>query len=291
MFEGSKNVRRGRLRSLARSRRRQQQRLDEQRSHQLLHRHPVERARARAVPRVRSHGLPARHDDARARRRPARRRQERAPPELREPAVRPGVPRACSRCSIRRAPLQLADHRLDGGPHGRHAATMSRSSSRPTTRPTTPASSSPATSTSPRRASWSRNGSARSRAAPAVPPIAPPAAHPHRGQETDDHRPACSCRGCISRGTRRRVFAPGDAAMDIAASLLTGGKNARLYRRLVYDLQIAQDVNAFQQSQGLGSVVRDHRHRAPGADAREDSGGHRRRDRQAARDARRMSAR
>ena len=50
------------------------------------------------------------------------------------------------------------------------------------------------------------------------------------------------------------VFAPGDAAMDIAASLLTGGKNARLYRRLVYDLQIAQDVSAFQQSQGLGSV-------------------------------------
>jgi zinc protease len=50
------------------------------------------------------------------------------------------------------------------------------------------------------------------------------------------------------------IYQPGDAAIDIAASLLTGGKNARLYRRLVYDLQIAQDVNAFQQSQGLGSV-------------------------------------
>ncbi|MGQ0733128.1 MAG: M16 family metallopeptidase [Acidobacteriota bacterium] len=50
------------------------------------------------------------------------------------------------------------------------------------------------------------------------------------------------------------VFAPGDAAMDVVAGLLTGGKNARLYRRLVYDLQIAQDVNAFQQSQALGSV-------------------------------------
>ena len=42
--------------------------------------------------------------------------------------------------------------------------------------------------------------------------------------------------------------------MDIAASLLTGGKNARLYRRLVYDLQIAQDVTAAQQSRGLGSA-------------------------------------
>jgi zinc protease len=50
------------------------------------------------------------------------------------------------------------------------------------------------------------------------------------------------------------IYQPGDAAMDIAASLLTGGKNARLYRRLVYDLQMAQDVNAFQQSQSLGSV-------------------------------------
>jgi zinc protease len=50
------------------------------------------------------------------------------------------------------------------------------------------------------------------------------------------------------------VYQPGDAAMDVAASLLTGGKNARLYRRLVYDLQIAQDVTAFQQSQALGSV-------------------------------------
>jgi len=52
------------------------------------------------------------------------------------------------------------------------------------------------------------------------------------------------------------VLAPGDAALDIVSSLLTGGKNARLYRRLVYDLQIAQDVNAFQQSAALGSVFR-----------------------------------
>ncbi|MCC7034789.1 MAG: insulinase family protein [Acidobacteria bacterium] len=49
-------------------------------------------------------------------------------------------------------------------------------------------------------------------------------------------------------------FAPGDAAMDIVSNLLTGGKNARLYRRLVYDMQIAQDVNAGQQSQALGSM-------------------------------------
>jgi zinc protease len=50
------------------------------------------------------------------------------------------------------------------------------------------------------------------------------------------------------------VLNPGDSAMDIVASLLTGGKNARLYQRLVYQMQIAQDVNASQQSSSLGSV-------------------------------------
>ena len=49
-------------------------------------------------------------------------------------------------------------------------------------------------------------------------------------------------------------YAPGDATMDMVSSLLTGGKNARLYRRLVYDMQIAQDVTAAQQSQALGSA-------------------------------------
>jgi len=46
-------------------------------------------------------------------------------------------------------------------------------------------------------------------------------------------------------------FAPGDAEMDMTASILTGGKNSRLYKRLVYDLQIAQDVSAYQASQTL----------------------------------------
>jgi zinc protease len=49
------------------------------------------------------------------------------------------------------------------------------------------------------------------------------------------------------------LLKPGDAAMDIVSNLLSGGKNSRLYRRLVYDMQIAQDVQAMQQSQALGS--------------------------------------
>jgi zinc protease len=50
-----------------------------------------------------------------------------------------------------------------------------------------------------------------------------------------------------------RIYAPGDSALDITSSVLAGGKNSRLYKRLVYDMQIAQDVSAFQQSGALGS--------------------------------------
>ncbi len=48
-------------------------------------------------------------------------------------------------------------------------------------------------------------------------------------------------------------FAPGDAEMDLLASILSDGKNSRLYKRLVYELQIAQNVFAFQSSGELGS--------------------------------------
>jgi zinc protease len=51
-----------------------------------------------------------------------------------------------------------------------------------------------------------------------------------------------------------RHFEPGDAALDIVADVLAGGKNSRLYKRLVYDLQIAQDVSAFQESMDLSSA-------------------------------------
>src|SRR5438876_1156808 len=50
-----------------------------------------------------------------------------------------------------------------------------------------------------------------------------------------------------------RAYAPGDAALDIVGDVLAGGKNSRLYKRLVYDMQIAQSVSAGQNSQGLSS--------------------------------------
>ncbi|MEO6864889.1 MAG: pitrilysin family protein [Gemmatimonadaceae bacterium] len=46
-------------------------------------------------------------------------------------------------------------------------------------------------------------------------------------------------------------FARDDAALNVLASVLADGKNSRLYKRLVYDLQIAQDVNAYQNGQRL----------------------------------------
>ena len=48
-------------------------------------------------------------------------------------------------------------------------------------------------------------------------------------------------------------FEPGDAEMDIVASILASGKTSRLYKRLVYDLQIAQDVYSYQASSALSS--------------------------------------
>jgi len=49
------------------------------------------------------------------------------------------------------------------------------------------------------------------------------------------------------------LFKPGDAELDVVSQILAGGKNSRLYKRLVYDLQIAQDVTAFQASAALDS--------------------------------------
>jgi zinc protease len=49
------------------------------------------------------------------------------------------------------------------------------------------------------------------------------------------------------------ALAPSDAAMDLVADVLAGSKNSRLYKRLVYEMQIAQNVDAFQNSQDLSS--------------------------------------
>jgi zinc protease len=50
------------------------------------------------------------------------------------------------------------------------------------------------------------------------------------------------------------ILRPGDADADLLATLLGGGKSSRLYKKLVYQQQIAQDVNAYQYSMGQGSL-------------------------------------
>jgi len=43
-----------------------------------------------------------------------------------------------------------------------------------------------------------------------------------------------------------KAFAPDDAALDVLAFILAGDRSSRLYKKLVYELQVAQRVNAFQ---------------------------------------------
>ena len=50
------------------------------------------------------------------------------------------------------------------------------------------------------------------------------------------------------------IFKPGDADADVLGVVLGGSKASRLYEKLVYEKQIAQDVSASQQSLQLGSV-------------------------------------
>jgi len=49
------------------------------------------------------------------------------------------------------------------------------------------------------------------------------------------------------------AFAESDADLDLASQILGGGKSSRLYRKLVYEQQIAQDATCYHQSLALGS--------------------------------------
>src|SRR6187455_3055396 len=87
---------------------------------------------------------------------------------------------------------------------------------------------------------------------PALEPIAPPPA-----VLTDVKRQTMTDRVRLSKlflgWLTPRIYAPGDATLDVVSSVLAGGKNSRLYKRLIYDTQMAQDVEATQQSGPLGS--------------------------------------
>ena len=63
-------------------------------------------------------------------------------------------------------------------------------------------------------------------------------------------------------------FAPGDAEMDGLSLILSEGKTSRLYRRMVYDLQVAKDVSAYQVSYQLASWFEIVATANPGVEAR-----------------------
>ena len=65
------------------------------------------------------------------------------------------------------------------------------------------------------------------------------------------------------------IFKPGDAEADITATILGGGRSSRLFKRLVYERQIAQNVSAQQYSLTLGSMFQIEATARPGHTAEE----------------------
>ena len=65
------------------------------------------------------------------------------------------------------------------------------------------------------------------------------------------------------------IFKPGDADAEIAAGILGGGRSSRLYKKLVYEKQIAQNVSAQQYSLILGSMFQIQATARPGHTAEE----------------------
>jgi zinc protease len=65
------------------------------------------------------------------------------------------------------------------------------------------------------------------------------------------------------------AYQPGDAELAIAGQILGGGKSSRLYKSLVYDKQIAQEVSASQGSNALTSMFVVSVTARPGHDAKE----------------------
>jgi zinc protease len=84
---------------------------------------------------------------------------------------------------------------------------------------------------------------------PTVPPIPAPTAERRIAMEANVNLP----RGLQAWNTVP-IFAPGDAELDLVAKVLADGKSSRLYRRLVYEMKIAQSVSANHISRLLGGT-------------------------------------
>ena len=118
------------------------------------------------------------------------------------------------------------------------------------------------------RGRWSRSTSARSSAARRSADHGDDAAD--HGREAARRSPtASSCRASTWPGSRRRSSSRATPTPISRRTILGGGKSSRLYKTLVYDKQIAQDVTASQDSLILGSVFRIEATARPGHTAEE----------------------
>ena len=90
---------------------------------------------------------------------------------------------------------------------------------------------------------WIPAGERVSRPAPPIPPI------PQTRYLTLEDRVTLPQVNLMWR--TGKAYGPDDAPLTALAAVLTEGKNSRLFRRLVYQEQIAQDVSAFNYSQLL----------------------------------------
>lgn len=62
------------------------------------------------------------------------------------------------------------------------------------------------------------------------------------------------------------IYTEGNAEIDLAAQILADGKSSRLFKRLVMDEQLAADVEAYQDSNLLGSILLINVYAIPGVD-------------------------
>jgi zinc protease len=103
---------------------------------------------------------------------------------------------------------------------------------------------------------------------PAVPPI-----KADTPKITSERRQTVQARVQLPRVTMTwitpPIFQPGDADADMAAQVLGGGRSSRLYKKLVYEKQIAQNVVAQQYSLILGSMFQIEATARPGHTAEE----------------------
>ena len=196
-------------------------------------------------------------------RHPARRRPERAAPELREPPYGKGeleIPRLLyPKGHPYHHPVIGSHEDLDRGERrGREG--LLPGLLRPRKRDT--------------RHRWRHRS--RAREEPRREALRPDTARPGSSQEAAATSSAPPGNRALPGGGRRGaaperlrlafapIYAEGDADLDVLATLIAGGKSSRLYETLVYEKKTAQEVAAYQSSRLLGSELRILVHARPG---------------------------